>query len=75
MLHYETLVLDYIKETGNHVLYKVEPYFRDDELVARGVHMQALSVEDKGISFNVFIYNVQNGIEIDYKTGESWVSE
>ena len=46
-----------------------------DELVARGVHMQALSVEDKGISFNVFIYNVQNGIEIDYKTGESWVSE
>ena len=57
-----------------HVLYRVTPIFEDDELVARGVHMEAYSVEDEGegICFNIFVYNVQPGIEIDYKTGDNW---
>ena len=73
MLPYETKVINYIEETDNHVLYRVRPRFKKDELVARGVEMEAWSVEDKGegLSFHVFIYNVQPGIEIDYKTGES----
>ena len=69
---YELQVLSYVKRTGNHVLYRVTPYFKDDELVARGVLMEAKSVEDNGTSFCVFIYNVQPGIEIDYKTGKNW---
>ena len=62
-----------IKTTNNHVLYRVTPVFKDDELVARGVQMEAYSIEDsgKGIQFNVYCYNVQPGIEIDYSTGES----
>lgn len=71
MLSYETQVLDYIQETGATVEYHVTPIFVDDELVARGVIMQALS-SDGGLCFNVFCYNVQPGIEIDYATGESW---
>ena len=73
MLDYELKVIHYLEETGNHVLYRVRPRFKDDELVARGVEMEAWSVEDEGegLSFHVFIYNVQPGIEIDYKTGES----
>ena len=61
----------YIWNTGNHVLYYVRPWFKDDELVARGVQMTAWSVEDKGegISFNVYCFNVTPGAEIDYKTG------
>ena len=61
----------YIWNTGNHVLYFVRPWFRDDELIARGVQMTAWSVEDKGegISFNVYCFNVTPGAEIDYKTG------
>ena len=64
---------DYIQETGNHVRYRVTPVFRGTELVARGVQMEGLSVEDggEGICFNVFAYNVQPGITIDYATGES----
>lgn len=75
MLHYENIVLDYIKETGNHVLYKVTPVFAGDNLVADGVLMEALSVEDDQVSFCVFVYNVQDGVNIDYKTGESELAE
>ena len=73
MVKFENDVADYIKETGNHVLYRVTPVFEGDNLLASGVHIEAESVEDKGegIQFNVYIYNVQEGISIDYKTGES----
>lgn len=73
MLNFENEVANYIKETNNHVLYRVTPIYKDDNLVASGVQIEASSVEDKGksVSFNVFVYNVQNGIEIDYKTGDS----
>ena len=71
MLPFEELTSSYIKSTGNHVLYRVTPIFKDNELVARGVLMEGYSVEDrgKGICFNVFCYNVQPGVEIDYATG------
>lgn len=76
MLPYEEMVGDYVRETGNHVLYRVTPVFEGDDLVAKGVQMEAMSVEDEGedIEFNVFVYNVQDGIEIDYETGESRLS-
>ena len=63
----------YIKETKNHVLYRATPIFEGENLVATGIQLEALSVEDKGasIKFNVFIYNVQEGITIDYTTGDS----
>lgn len=74
MLPFENEVADYVESTGNHVLYRCTPIFAGDELVARGVHLQAQSVEDggAGVSFNAFCYNVQPGIGIDYATGESW---
>ena len=74
MLPFENMVADYVKETGNHVLYRVTPVFRGDELVARGVWMEGLSVEDggEGVCFSVYAYNVQPGVEIDYATGENW---
>ena len=73
MLPFENMVADYIKETGNHVMYRVTPVFEGENLVASGVQMEAESVEDQGadLSFNVYVYNVQPGVEIDYKTGES----
>lgn len=73
MLPFENMVADYIKETGNHVLYRVTPIFEGNDLVASGVQMEAWSVEDDGdgICFNVYCYNVQPGVEIDYATGES----
>ena len=73
MLPYEEMVGDYVRETGNHVLYRVTPVFDGDDLVAKGVQMEAMSVEDKGedIKFNVFVYNVQDGVKIDYETGDS----
>ena len=73
MLIFENQVADYIKENeNNHVLYRVTPVFKGDNLVASGVEIEAYSVEDNGqLCFNVFIYNVQPGIDIDYKTGES----
>lgn len=73
MLPFENMVADYIKETDNHVLYRVTPFFEGDNLVASGVQMEAMSVEDQGdgILFNVYCYNVQPGILIDYATGES----
>ena len=73
MLPFENLVADYVKETDNHVLYRVTPIFQGTELVARGVQMEAESVEDQGegICFNVYVYNDQPGITIDYATGAS----
>ena len=73
MLPFENMVADYIKETNNHVMYRVTPVFKGDELVARGVQIEAYSVEDEGdgICFNVYCYNVQPGVEIDYLTGKS----
>ena len=75
MLPFENLVADYVEETGNHVLYRVTPVFQGSELVARGVEMEGLSVEDGGesVRFHVYVYNVQPGIVIDYATGESWL--
>lgn len=73
MLSFEDMVADYVKSTDNHVLYRVTPVFSDNELVARGVVMEGYSVEDKGesICFNVFCYNVQPGITINYYDGTS----
>lgn len=73
MLPFEDEVADYIRSTGNHVLYRVTPIFEGDELVARGVQMEAKSVEDggKGVCFHVYVYNVQPGIFIDYATGQN----
>ena len=73
MLPFENMVADYIKESENHVLYRVTPIYEGDNLVASGVQMEAWSVEDEGegICFNVYVYNVQPGVEIDYATGES----
>lgn len=73
MLEFENKVATYIKETNNHVLYRVTPIYKGDNLLATGVQMEALSVEDngEGIKFNVFVYNVQDGITIDYSSGES----
>lgn len=77
MLPFENMVADYIKETGNHVLYRVTPLFDGNNLVATGVQMEAESVEDKGdgILYNVFCYNIQPGITIDYKSGDSSENE
>lgn len=73
MLDFENEVADYIRKTNNHVLYRATPIFEGDNLVASGVHLEALSIEDngKGIEFNVYLYNIQDGIEIDYQTGNS----
>lgn len=73
MTQFENMVADYIKETGNHVMYRVTPIFTGNNLIADGVLMEAWSVEDEGegICFCVYLYNVQPGIEIDYATGES----
>lgn len=77
MLPFENQVASYVRETNNHVLYRVTPRFTERNLVADGVLMEAYSVEDSGagVSFCVFVYNVQPGIEIDYKTGESKLAE
>lgn len=73
MLPFEDEVADYVKETGNHVLYRVTPQYEGDDLLAQGVQMEGYSVEDQGegVCFNIFAYNVQPGIKIDYSTGES----
>ena len=77
MLPFENMVADYVQETENHVLYRVTPIYEGSDLVARGVQMEALSVEDQGagICFNVYVYNVQPGVTIDYATGESWLED
>lgn len=73
MLDYETETVKYVEKTGNHVLYRVTPIFEGSDLVCRGVLMEAYSVEDngKGVCFNVYCYNNQPGIKIDYSTGEA----
>lgn len=73
MLQFEITVGDYIEKTGNHVIYRVTPMYRENNLLATGVQMEAWSVEDSGagVCFNVFVYNFQPGILIDYSTGES----
>lgn len=77
MLEFENKVANYIKKTNNHVLYRVTPIYEGNNLVASGVEMEAFSVEDNGagIKFNIFVYNVQNGIIIDYKNGESRIKK
>ncbi len=76
MLPFENMVADYIRETGNHVAYRITPIYDGNDLVASGVQMEAYSVEDggEGICFNVYCYNVQPGVKIDYSTGRSWAS-
>lgn len=73
MLPFENKVADYIKETKNHVMYRVTPIFEGNNLLAKGVQMEAFSVEDngEGVSFNVFVNNIQPGIEINYLDGTS----
>ena len=77
MLPFENLVADYVKETDQHVLYRVTPVFQGQDLVARGVLMEGLSVEDngEGVTFCVYAYNVQPGVDIDYATGDNHASD
>lgn len=77
MLPFENQTADYIKSTGNHVMYRVTPIFEGDNLVATGVLMEAYSVEDsgQGICFNIFCYNAQPGVVIDYATGDNHLDE
>ncbi len=77
MLPFEEEIAQYVRETGNHVLYCVTPVFRGGDAVCRGVWMEALSVEDggAGVSFSVFCYNVQPNVGIDYATGDNWLDE
>ncbi len=77
MLPFENLIAEYIEQTDNHVLYRVTPIFEGDNLLAKGVQMEGFSVEDNGaeICFNVFAYNAQPDISIDYATGESYLSD
>ncbi len=77
MLPFENLIADYVKETENHVYYRVTPIFFEYNLLASGVLMEAKSIEDigNGVQFNVFCYNVQDGVTIDYATGNSEFSQ
>ena len=77
MKQFEDKVYNYLKENQtNHVLYRVTPYFEGENELARGVNIEAYSIEDKGkIQFNVYVYNVQDGIIIDYATGKSELAE
>ena len=72
MLEYENKVANYIKRTNHHVLYRVTPVFEGDNLLAKGVIMEGLSIEDDEIKFNIFVYNVQDGVIIDYSSGENY---
>lgn len=77
MLDFENMIADYVETTNNHVLYRVTPIYAGDNLLCDGVQMEAYSVEDsgRGICFNIFAYNIQPGVDIDYATGESWLIE
>ena len=77
MLPFENMVADYIKETKNHVIYRVTPIYEGDDLVAKGVQMEALSVEDggEGICFNIYAYNNQPGVSINYANGSAQLAE
>lgn len=72
MLHWENMVAKYVKETNDRVLYRVTPVFEGENLVASGVHMEAESIGSKEIRFNIYVFNVQPGIAIDYADGNSW---
>ncbi|EMF0420776.1 DNA/RNA non-specific endonuclease [Enterococcus hirae] len=74
MVEYENQIAEYLRKTGNHVRYRVTPDFRGKELVARGVQLEAQSIEDNRISFNVYIHNTQESYTIDYLTGSSRVT-
>ena len=76
MIEYENMIANWIKQKSKegkdyHVLYRVTPIYKDDNLLATGVEMEAKSVEEEGVCFNIFVYNVQDNFEIDYKTGEA----
>lgn len=73
ILQFEKEILDYVNNTNNSVAYRVTPVFEEDNLLASGVHLEAYSVEDsgEGVNFNIYCYNVQPGVEIDYSTGNS----
>lgn len=75
MLPFENMVANYVKDTNHHVLYRVTPIYKGENLLASGVEIEAQSIEDNEIKFHVFVYNVQEGIEIDYKTGNSRLKE
>ena len=77
MLSFENMVADYVKETSNHVMYRVTPVFEGNNLIVNGVQIEAWSIEDngRGVCFNVFVYNVQDGIKINYANGESSLIE
>ncbi len=77
MLPFENEIAEYVRETKNHVLYRVTPIFEDNNLIASGVQMEAKSVEDNGngVEFNIYAYNNQPGIEIDYATGDNWLKQ
>lgn len=77
MIPWENLVTDYIKETGNHVLYRATPVYKGENLLASGVQLEAYSVEDsgEGVSFNIYLYNVQPGINLNYANGKTQKSE
>lgn len=77
MIPYETSVARYVEQTGNHVLYRSVPVYQGNNLVADGILLQAKSIEDDGagISFSKYIYNIEEGVEIDYATGESWIAQ
>jgi hypothetical protein len=77
MLQWENKVANYIKETNNNVLYRVTPKYESVNLLASGVQIEAYSIQDngKGVKFNIFVKNIQDGIEIDYKTGDSKLIE
>ena len=77
MLPLENMVAEYVEETGNHVMYRVTPIYTEDNLLADGVLMEGYSVEDQGegITFCVYAYNVQPGVDIDYQTGNSSLAE
>ena len=74
MIPYENEVAAYVRETEGHVLYRVTPVFEGKNLLASGVEIEAMSVEDRGrsVAFHVFLYNAQPGVGIDYATGENW---
>lgn len=75
MLPFENAIAAYVKTTGNHVMYRVTPIYNGNELVARGVLMEAMSVEDDTIRFCIYAYNAQPGVVIDYRTGESRLAD
>ena len=76
MIKYENKVANHVKKTGNHVMYRATPIYKGNNLVASGVQLEAYSVEDKGaLSFNVYIYNVQPGIDINYENGDNEVAD